>query len=362
MLKKFSASPIIIAIVLAVALLLWLLSGDNYSAKKQAPAEQQVPEQQLPLVETRWSEAEPYQLTQVAQGQILPWRSVSITSQQAGTVTDVLAEQGERVAKGDKLLRLSDEGRSALLAQAKANLTLRQDELASARALSKSQFLSATDLTRLQSELAQAEAEFERARLALQQIEPVAPFDGMVDRRHVEVGDGVQVGTELLDLMQIDKLKVTAQIPQQHVTALAEGQNVALSLLDGRELSGTLSFISFAADTATRSFYIEVTVANPQLLRVAGGSATVTVQLSPVEAHLISPALLSLDNTGKLGVSVVNEQQQVVFYPVTILSANNEGARVSGLPQRARIITQGAGFVKTGDSVRVKPQAAGARP
>lgn len=362
MLKKFAASPVIIAVVLALALILWLLSGDNFSAKKQAPAEQQLPEQQLPLVETRWSEAEPYPLTQVAQGQVLPWRSVSIKSQQAGTVTKVLTEQGESVIQGAKLLQLSDEGRSALLAQAKANLTLRQDELTSARALSKSQFLSATDLTRLQSELAKAEAEFENARLALQQIEPVAPFDGVVDRRHVEVGDGVQIGTELLSLMQINKLKVTAQIPQQHVKALVQGQNVALRLLDGRELNGTLSFISFAADTATRSFYIEITVANPQLLRVAGGSVTVAVQLPPVPAHLISPALLSLDNTGKLGVSVVDEQQQVVFYPVHILSADNEGARVSGLPARARIITQGAGFVKTGDTVRVEPQAQEAKP
>ncbi|KKO50306.1 RND transporter [Arsukibacterium sp. MJ3] len=362
MFKKFAASPVIIAVVLALALLFWLLSGDNYRAKKQVPAKQQLAEQQLPLVETRWSEAKPYQLTEVAQGQVLPWRSVSIKSQRAGTVTEVLTEQGERVSQGDKFLRLSDEGRSALLAQAKAILTLRQDELASARALSKSQFLSTTDLTRLQSELAKAEAEFEHARLALQQIEPEAPFDGVVDRRYVEVGDMVQIGTELLSLVQIDKLKVTAQIPQQQVKALTEGQNVTLRLLDGRELSGTLSFISFAADTDTRSFYIEVTVANPQLLRVAGGSATVTVQLPPVPAHLISPALLSLDNTGKLGVSVVDEQQQVVFYPVHILSANNEGARVSGLPARARLITQGAGFVKTGDTVRVESQAQGTRP
>tara|TARA_R110002126_G_scaffold75469_28_gene188458 strand:- start:13887 stop:14975 length:1089 start_codon:yes stop_codon:yes gene_type:complete len=362
MFKKLAASPVIIAVVLALALLLWLLSGDNYSAKKQVPAEQQVPEKQLPLVETRWSEAEPYQLTQVAQGQVLPWRGVSIKSQQAGTVTEILTQQGERVAQGDKLLRLSDEGRSALLAQAKANLNLRQDELASAQALSKSQFVSETELTRLKSELAKAEAELESASLALQQIEPGAPFAGVVDRRHVEVGDVVQVGTELLQLVQIDKLKVTAQIPQQHIKALTPGQHVTLRLLDGRKLTGTLSFVSFAADTATRSFYIEVTVANPQLLRVAGGSATVEVQLTPVEAHLISPALLSLDDTGKLGVSVVDEQQQVVFYPVDILSANNEGARVTGLPDRARIITQGAGFVKAGDTVRLESNAAGAKP
>lgn len=353
MLKKLTASPVFIAVTLAIVLLLWILSGDSFRARQTAPAEQQAPTEQLPLVETRWSEAEPYQLTEVAQGQVLPWRSVSIKSQQAGTIVAILKQQGNNVQQGDKLLQLSDEGRSALLAKAQANLALKQSELASARQLSQSQFLSNTELTRLQSELASAEAELETARLALAQTQPVAPFNGVVDRRHIDVGDVVQTGTELMQLVQIDQLKVTAQIPQQHVAALTVGQQVDIQLLDGRKLSGELSFISYAADTATRSFYIEVTVANPERLRVAGGSATVAVQLTPVHAHLVSPALLSLDDHGKLGIAVVNEQQLVVFYPVDILTADNNGARVRGLPDRAQIITQGAGFVKPGDTVRV---------
>ena len=122
MLKKLSFSPVIIAVILAVALLLWLLSGDNYSAKQQAPAEQQVPKAEIAVVETEWSDAKAYQATQVAQGQVLPWRSVSIKAQQAGTVEALLKQQGDSAAQGDKLLRLSDEGRTASLAQAKANL------------------------------------------------------------------------------------------------------------------------------------------------------------------------------------------------------------------------------------------------
>ncbi|GAB2934011.1 efflux RND transporter periplasmic adaptor subunit [Rheinheimera gaetbuli] len=353
MLKKFSLSPMLLAIVLAVALILWLLSGDNFSAKDTPPAPQQVTQKQLPQVETRWSEAQPYQATQIAQGQVLPWRSVSIKSQQPGRVEALLKQQGDSVAQGDKLLRLSDEGRSAMLAQAKANLTLRQTELSSARTLGKAQFLSVTELTRLESELAKAEAELQSAMLAVNQTQPVAPFDGLVDRRHIEVGDLIQTGTELMQLVQIDRLKVTAQIPQQHVRALQIGQQVKIRLLDGRALSGELSFISYAADNATRSFYVEVSVANPQLWRIAGASATLDIALDSVQAHLISPALLSLDNSGQLTVAVVDAQQHVVFYPVQILTADTTGAWVSGLPARAQIITQGAGFVRAGDSVKV---------
>jgi len=86
MFKKIAVSPVIIAVILSLMLVFWLFSGDNYSAKDEAPAAQQVPEAQLAQVETRWSEAAPYHLTQIAQGQVLPWRSVSIKSQQSGTV------------------------------------------------------------------------------------------------------------------------------------------------------------------------------------------------------------------------------------------------------------------------------------
>lgn len=353
MLKKLSFSPVLLAALLAVALIIWLFSGDNYQAQTDAPAEQQLPQVNTPQVETRWSDAQPYQATQVAQGQILPWRNVSIKAQLHGTIDTVLKQQGETVQQGDKLLRLSDEGRQAGLAQAKANLTLRQSELDSAQALSKAKFLSATELTRLQSELAKAKAELVSAELALKYTEPAAPFNGVVDRRHIEVGDMVQAGTELMQLVQIDQLKVTAQIPQQHIAALQLGQTVTLRLLDGRELSGTLSFISVAADSATRSFYVEATVANPELWRIAGASATVEVQLMPVQAHRISPALLSLNKQGQLGVSLVDDQQQVAFYPVSILSADNDGAWISGLPERAQIITRGAGFVQPGQQVDV---------
>lgn len=357
MLKTLPRSPVILAVVLAVALVLWLLSGDHYRAQQSAPAAQLVPEKQLPQVETRWSEAQPYQATQVAQGQVLPWRSVSIKAQQAGRIEALLKQQGDVVQQGDDLLRISDEGRSAMLAQAKAHLTLRQTELASAKTLGKAQFLSATELTRLESELAKAEAEMQTASLAVRQTMPQAPFSGVIDRRHVEVGDLVQNGSELLQLVQIETLKVTAQIPQQHITAMHTGQQANIRLLDGRSLQGELSFISYAADTATRSFYIEVTVDNPQQWRIAGASATVEIQLDSVQAHRISPALLSLNNNGQLTVATVNEQQQVTIYPVTILTADNNGAWVSGLPQRAHIITQGAGFVASGDTVRLGGEA-----
>jgi multidrug efflux system membrane fusion protein len=65
----------------------------------------------------------------------------------------------------------------------------------------------------------------------------------------------------------------------------------------------------------------------------------------------VSPALLRLDQAGRHGVKWVNAQQQVEFTPVTLISVDNQGAWVSGLPPKVALITLGQGFVEPGQQV-----------
>lgn len=347
-------SPVTIAILMTVILVLWLLLGEKRSAQDEAPPPKAQPEQQLHEVETRWSQAEPLTREQVLQGQLLPWQQVQVMAQVSGRVKKLLKQQGERVSAGDPLLELSDEGRSQQLAQARAIYRLRQKELDSARTLRASNYATETDIIRLEGELARAQADLSAAQLAEEYNTPVAPFDGVVDRRHVEVGELVQSGAQLMSLVNVERLKATAQVPQQDANRVAEGQPVKLRLLDGRELEGEVRFVSLAADPQTRSFYVEVEASNPELWRVAGGSATLRIQLPPVMAHQFSPALLRLGPDGKLGVHAVDEGGRVVNYPVRVVAITNEGATVEGLPERLQVITQGAGFVNPGQQVRTQ--------
>lgn len=347
-------SPVAIAVLLTVILVAWLLSGEKQSAQQQAPQAQAQQEQGLSQVETRWSQARSLPRELIIQGAVLPLQQVNVRAQVSGRVQALLKQQGEAVEAGEPLLQLSDEGRSEQLAEARAELKLRQSELESARALKKSQFVPETELTRLEGELARAQAEFTNAELAAGYNHPMAPFTGWVDRRHVEVGELVQPGDDLMSLVDVSQLKVTAQVPQQNAEGVAVGQPVLVELLDGRQLRGEVRFVSFAADPATRSFYVEAQVQNPNLWRVAGASATVHIQQLPVMAHRVSPALLSLSPHGKLGVHAVDGAGQVVFHPVEVVSMDSEGATVVGLPARVQLITQGAGFVQPGQRVQTR--------
>jgi multidrug efflux system membrane fusion protein len=224
-------------------------------------------------------------------------------------------------------------------------------DLAAARRLRASNLAAESEVLALESELAAANAELTSARQAINHLTPEAPFDGTINRKSVDTGDLVQVGSPLFQLVRVDRLKATAQIPQQSVGDVATGQAVRVDLLDGSRLSGIVTFVASAASPETRSFAVEIAVENPDRKRVAGGSASLRVALPEVKAMFISPAYLSLGDDGRPGVKYVNGENRVEFGEVKLLSVSTDGAWVTGLPDEIRLITRGGGFVSTGEQV-----------
>jgi multidrug efflux system membrane fusion protein len=127
-------------------------------------------------------------------------------------------------------------------------------------------------------------------------------------------------------------------------------------LPDGAVLEGEISYISPAASSETRTFSVEMEASNGQG-EPAGVTAEITVPLDEVSAHRLSPALLSLNDAGVMGVKGVNSDGIVEFHEVELLRADSEGMWLAGLPPRLRLITTGQGFVKAGERVEaVEPE------
>lgn len=343
------------AAVAVVGFVGWASSAQVDKALAEAPeaTEDSKPSISVPKVEVLHSKATLYERQTVLQGQIEPWRSIQLRSQVAGTVESLQVEQGARITQGQPLIRLSQNEYQAQLQSAKASVRLKESELKGARKLYKTNLQTETVVLRLESELESARSSLVMAQQQLNHAVPKAPFDGVVDQLDAELGQYMTVGEVWGRLVNIDRLKVTAQVPQQDVANVAVGQPVEITLLDGRQMEGRVSFVASAAHAATRSFPIEVTLENPQHLRIAGASATLNVHLGNVSAHKLSPALLSLNDKGELGVKWVNTQDKVVFQPVELLSTGTDGAWVTGLPDNAAVISLGGGFVQPGQKVAV---------
>ena len=180
-------------------------------------------------------------------------------------------------------------------------------------------------------------------------------FAGILEERYVELGSHVEKGDPVALLVDQAVLKAVGRVSQQSAGRLSLGQQIQVQLLDGREAEGRVTYVSRLGDTETHSFRVEAEVPNPDGSLNAGASAEIRIAVGRETAHFLSPAVLSLDTKGEVGVKTVNADGVVDFYPVTLVRTGANGIWVSGLPEHARVISQGQGFVSVGEAVEAVP-------
>lgn len=116
-------------------------------------------------------------------------------------------------------------------------------------------------------------------------------------------------------------------------------------------MQGRVTFLSRSADETTRTFEVEITVANPELLIRDGQTATIAISSDGAKAHRLPQSALTLNNEGELGVRVVREGNKVGFVPVELVRDTPTGIWVTGLAEQADVIVVGQDFVTEGVTV-----------
>ena len=119
---------------------------------------------------------------------------------------------------------------------------------------------------------------------------------------------------------------------------------------DGREVVGRVTFLSRSADPTTRTFRVDVEVANEDLTIRDGQTAEIAIQSDGQTAHLLPQSALTLDDEGHLGVRLV-EDNKASFAEVSVIRDTTEGIWVAGLDSSADVIVVGQEFVTDGVAV-----------
>lgn len=126
-----------------------------------------------------------------------------------------------------------------------------------------------------------------------------------------------------------------------------------VTFITGETRQGEVTFVGTSASAETRTFLTEIEVANEDGAIPAGVSAEIVIPTGEAQAHFVSPSIVSLNEDGEIGVKTV-EDGTVRFYPIQIVKAELQGVWATGLPDTARIITIGQGFVQAGEEVRAQ--------
>jgi multidrug efflux system membrane fusion protein len=286
-------------------------------------------------------------------------RTVEVRSMVSGRVASPPVEVGTPVKAGQLLCQLDPADREAWVAEGEAAVTQARLEQEGNLKLQAQGYQSETQSMAAKAKLAGAVASLSQRRIELERTTIRAPFDGVVEVRQAELGAFLQPGAPCVTLIAPDPILVVGQVAEKDVSALHVGQNATARLIDGRDVTGTVSFVALAAQSETRTYRVEVLVPNPDHSIRSGITADLRIPRGSVKAHRISPALLALDDGGGVGVRIVDDAGIVHMLPVTVIKDDSLGVWVTGLPEAATVITVGQELVVAGDSVDItyEPEA-----
>lgn len=323
--------------------------GENAEGGKSTKAN----EISTPMVRVRTIMAETRRQDLVVRGQSEALRKVLVRAETAGKVSAVRADRGKAVKAGDTICELKVDERLAMLKQARAVMKQRRLEYDASKQLKEKGFRSDTAVAGDQAEFEAANAQVERMEKELQNTKLKAPFDGIVDARMVDVGDYLAPGQPCALVIDQDPFLVVGQASEKDVGAIHTGDVGWAKLVTGERVDGKVRFISKSADLATRTFRVELEVSNKDGAIRDGVTAEMHITGEQVEAHRISPAILTLDEKNAIGVRIVDAGKRVRFMPVTIVAEAADGVWISGLPKSVMIITVGQDYVTIGQEVRI---------
>jgi multidrug efflux system membrane fusion protein len=235
------------------------------------------------------SEVIPNLLTAV--GDLAAVHQVNVTSDVSGRITDIMFTAGSNVKAGSPLLQLFDSPEQGDLASFKAQSIGAQAALDRAKQLAARQFGPQSTVDAMQATYDQAIAGIAKTEAIISQKLVRAPFDGELGVRHVEVGQFLTAGTQIVTLTDLSTLYANFTVTEKDSAALKVGQTVrvAVDAYPGRTFEGKITAIEPQIAPDTRNIRVQATLENPDHILKPGMFATTTVVLPDKPAVVTVP-------------------------------------------------------------------------
>ncbi|HEX2258010.1 MAG TPA: efflux RND transporter periplasmic adaptor subunit [Afifellaceae bacterium] len=293
----------------------------------------------------------------IVAGSLRAMESVRVSSEIAGLISAIHFGDAEPAEAGQLLFELEDSIARAELAQAEAQLALAESNHRRAAELLERQV--GTERTRDEAvaalETARADVGLARARLEKTQIK--APFDGLLGLRTVSVGEYVTPGQELVNLEDIEPIKVDFRVAERFLQRLQTGQPVRIRVesLPDRTFAGAVTAIDPHVDQETRSVAVRAEVPNEERLLRPGQFARVTVVVEERDDALLVPEQALLPRGSDFFVYKVVDGKALMVQVETGRRRAGNVEIVSGLSAGDVIVTGGHQKIRDGAPVEPVP-------
>ena len=304
----------------------------------------------------------------VAVGDLAAVHQVNVTSDVSGRITDIVFTAGSNVKAGSPLVQLFDGPDKGDLASFKAQATVAQLSLDRAKQLAARQFGPQATVDTAQAAFDQANAGIAKTEAIISQKLVRAPFDGELGVRHVEVGQYLTAGTQIVTLTNLSTLYANFTVTEKDSAHLKVGQTVriAVDAYPGRAFDGEINAIEPQIATDTRNIRVQATLDNPDHILKPGMFATTTVVL-PDKPAVVTVPETAVDYT-LYGDSVflITEKKEddgkasLTAVRTFIRTGNRINGRaeiLSGLKPGDRVVAVGQLKLQSGAAVAISAEA-----
>jgi RND family efflux transporter MFP subunit len=293
-----------------------------------------------------------------ASGVVQAQTSVDIAFQVPGKVVMVGPDEGQPVRAGQPIAALDSTDYRLAVEQASSQADRASRDRDRNQPLLASGSISAADMDHLESGARQSVAAADLAKKRLADTRLTAPMSGIVARRAIEVGATVAPGQPVFTIMNLDPVRVRVGVPEGDVGHITEGSaaTVRIPALDAN-FTGRVSLVGVAADPATRSYTVEISVPNPARRLRAGMIAEATITTAQSTSATLVPASAVLHDGGVNGVTRVYvldaDAARVHSRRVTTGAVHGDSLEItSGIAANDRVVVAGQQRLRDGARVR----------
>lgn len=283
--------------------------------------------------------------------------AVEVYSEAARRVVDLRVEEGDRVAKGQILVRLQDEEQKTSLARVEMQLARASREYDRQKRLYAQELISEQAFNDATFELEQLELAEEEARRQLSYTEVRSPIAGTVTARRVNRGDHVTVNQHLFDIVDFGSIVARVYVPEKELPRLASGlaARITAPALGEEVYAGRIDRLAPVVDP--KSGTVKVTVALPDAGRMSPGMYVDVVLITDKvpDALLVPKRALVYDNDQIFVYRLTGGDRVERVRVRPVLEDRDFVQPAGGLAAGDRVVVAGQAGLKDGAQVRLLP-------
>jgi RND family efflux transporter MFP subunit len=195
---------------------------------------------------------------------VMPWVNLTVLTEVRGKVTTLSVKEGQKIRKGDVIAQLDQRDYENQLRSNRASLAAARANLKRLKELQRDRLSTRSQLDDAEAQVESLQAAMDTAALNLERCSITAPIDGIINQRHIETGQYLNVADPVVEILQIDRVKIIVGIPESDVEAVRrlDRFEVTIDALGGRSFTAQKHFLSRTADSQARVYPLELALEN----------------------------------------------------------------------------------------------------